>query len=137
MTRRTVGTLVVAAAVLGGASFVAARQARAQEENSPGRPTIARMYILNRADSEAVPVTLRGASELVPVAITGVPKVAFESDATVATRASRQRWEYRQVPVAAGVDATVALNAAGADGWEAVGTIGGPGATAIVMKRPK
>jgi hypothetical protein len=67
-----------------------------------------------------------------------VPAVTFAAGAVVESRSGRQRWEYRRVPIASGVDPIEALNAAGAEGWDAVGVVEmGVGRTAVLMKRPR
>ena len=52
-------------------------------------------------------------------------------------RAARQPWEYQNVNIPPGQD-LVALNAAGADGWEATGiSFATSSGTLVVMKRPR
>ena len=111
------------------------------QQNAPGLPTRADVHVMNRDRSEAVPVVIVGtAAPSVPVnvSVVGTPMVELAPNTVVNTRRSRQGWEYRQIVVSAGADPSPALNAAGNDGWEAVGASSAPGGGAIwVMKRPR
>jgi hypothetical protein len=50
-------------------------------------------------------------------------------------RAARQPWEYQEVTIPSGQNAAAILNAAGADGWEAVGvTVAQQGGTLVGRK---
>ena len=110
----------------------------AQGDNRPGQPTASRVQILNRAATEAVPVRVFNGAEAVATTIVGVPAVTLATGAVVEARAARQRWEYRRVPLVPGVDPTDALNAAGAEGWDAVGVVEmGVDGRAVIMKRPR
>lgn len=110
----------------------------AQGENRPGQPTASRVQILNRVATEAVPVRVFNGAEAVATTIVGVPAVTLANGAVVETRAGRQRWEYRRVALVPGADPTDALNAAGADGWDAVGVVEmGADGRAVLMKRPR
>jgi hypothetical protein len=122
---------VVAAAGLSRAS------PRAQAVvNEPGMPTIARVYVLNRDRSEAIPVTVHpAAGEPFPVALSPAATVSLAADTAVFARAGRQTWEYRQISGTG--DQINALNEAGADGWEAVGAVPTPGRTTWLLKRPR
>ena len=108
------------------------------QDNLPGRPSIARMFVLNRERAEAIPVTLQG-GDVQPVAVIGMPVVTFAPNAAVGARATRQPWEYQSIQLRAGSDPTAALNAHGMEGWEAVGVVTIPGTTnsAILLKRPR
>src|SRR5687768_12050333 len=113
-------------------------RARAQGDNRPGQPTASRVQILNRVATEAVPVRVFNGTEAVATTIVGVPAVTLASGAVVETRSGRQRWEYRRVPIVPGSDPTEVLNAAGAEGWDAVGLVEmGVGRSAVLMKRPR
>ncbi len=109
----------------------------AQRENVPGFPTLARVHVLNRDRADAVGVVIHDATVTLPV--TGSVTVATAANATVATRESRQGWEYRQVAAPAGQELLDLLNKAGADGWEAVGPVPGApaGNAAWILKRPR
>jgi hypothetical protein len=126
-------------AVLSAASpALFARQRAPLVANEPGMPTIARMYVLNRDATEAIPVTVHGGSDVLPVAVMSLPTVTLAQGTTLSTRAVRQAWEYRRVNVAAGQDPTVALNEAGDEGWEAVSVSATTaGAWHVLMKRPR
>jgi hypothetical protein len=63
--------------------------------------------------------------------------VTLSSGTAVATHAVRQLWEYRQVTIAESDDVSSALNAAGAEGWEAVSTTSTSRGVQVLMKRPR
>jgi len=126
--------------VLGGLiAPVSSSALLARQANEPGMPTVARSHILNRGAQEAIPVVIQNGGELQPVTIVGTPSVSLASDTLMLTRQMRQAWEYRRVSMPAGEDPTAALNAAGMEGWEAVGTIqaGTSGALQVLLKRPR
>jgi hypothetical protein len=108
------------------AAGVALRAATVQDRTQqPGQPTQAKVWIQNRGVTEAVPVSIQEvAREAAPlrVQVIGTPTVAIAA-ASAQTRAARQQWEYRDVTIPSGQDPAAALNAAGADGWEATGVI--------------
>jgi hypothetical protein len=131
MTRLTTAVLVV-----GGLGVVVGSAVMAQD-NQPGRPSVARVLVSNRARSEAIPVMIQG-GDVQPVTVMGTPMVGLVPNTSVASRAVRQAWEYTHLPVNAGIDPTAALNAAGTEGWEAVGFVTIPGGnSAILLKRPR
>jgi hypothetical protein len=110
----------------------------APEQNQPGRPTVARMYVLNRTRDEAIPVAIQNSGEPLPVVSAGVTTVALAPSSSIGTHAMHQAWEYRQIAVSgSGASALDALNAAGAEGWEAVGLTSGASATTVLLKRPR
>jgi hypothetical protein len=106
----------------------------------PGQLTQERVWIQNRGEAEAVPMSIENMSSEAPplrVQVVGTPIVMFGA-ASGQVRADRQLWEYRNVTIPSGQDPTALLNAAGADGWEATGvTVGAQGATLVLMKRPQ
>src|SRR5689334_1523435 len=114
-----VGFALVAA---GGAAFVAA-----QSTARPGDPTQARVWIENRTPNEAVPVTIERFGSTPSVHVSSV-----DNSVVLSARSVRQRWEYR----VAALDPT-ALEAAGNDGWEAVGTVPSSGGASVLLKRPR
>jgi hypothetical protein len=120
-----------------GALVVATGVLVAQQENVPGQQTLARVYVLNRERAEAVGVTIQDATVTLPVAVAGTATVALAPNAVVATRGTRQGWEYRQLSAVAGQDLVELLNKAGADGWEAVGWSGTGENRSLLMKRPR
>ena len=132
MTRLTTAVLVVGGLGLAVGSVVLA------QDNQPGRPSVARVLVSNRARSEAIPVTIQG-GDVLAVSVMGTPMVGLVPNTSVASRAMRQAWEYQPLPLNAGIDPTAALNTAGSDGWEAIGvvTIPGTGNSAILLKRPR
>ncbi len=126
------GAIAIAAGVL----VAAQAQELPVPENRPGYPTTARTYILNRTAEEAVPVQLKLGGDVQPVEIAGTPTVQLAPAATVAARSARQLWEYRVVEMSS--DIAQALNEAGAEGWEAIGTVGTGGArSGVLLKRPR
>jgi len=122
-------TFATAAFMLG---VVVVAQDRAAQ---PGHPTQERVWIENRGDAQAVPVTLAAGARVTvsgPVAINGA--VTLEPSTTVSTRVSRQAWDYETLAVPANSDA---LKAAGAQGWEAVGVVSPAPDLVVLMKRPR
>jgi hypothetical protein len=105
--------------------------------NIPGQPSLARMVVVNGREA-AIPVVVQPGGDVQPVAIVGTPSVTVASGTELWARTLRQGWEYRTVPFAAGQDPVTALNAAGVDGWEAVGVISSAaGSGQILLKRPR
>ena len=119
----------------GGAMLAAPSQDR------PGIATQARVWVENRGQNEAVPVSVIGGVQVTgtaSVAISGTPTVALAPATTVQTRAARQMWEYRMLRVPTGGDMGALLSTAGLDGWEATGLqMPEQTATGVVMKRPR
>ena len=98
----------------------------------PGQSTQARVFVENRARSEAVPVILQEVTTPMPVSVqvTGTP--------TVQARLVRQPWEYRTVNIPLGQDVTSVLSVVGAEGWEITGVqVPGPSGDLLVLKRPR
>ncbi len=110
--------------------------AQAQQENVPGMPTLARVYVINRGGADAVGVTIQDATVTLPVAVSGTAQVALAPNAIVPVRPARQAWEYRQL-AAAGQEFTETLNKAGTEGWEAVGWSGVGADRMLLLKRPR
>ncbi|MCC7009871.1 MAG: hypothetical protein IT184_13775 [Acidobacteria bacterium] len=127
---------VLAALALVGAGATGS-SSQTLPQNVPGYPTVAQVRVVNAARDEAVPVVLRTDAEPLPVAIAGVPSVALVPTTVIPVRIGRQLWEYRQVTVGATQDAAAVLNAAGADGWEAIGGTAGAAGTVWTLKRPR
>jgi hypothetical protein len=117
-------------------------RARAAQDGTaqPGQPTQARVWVQNRGDAEAVPVTIQAMAIDVPplrVQVVGPPMMAIGAPNGQA-RAVRQPWEYQNVTIPSGQDPAATLNAAGADGWEATGVaIPVQGGILVVTKRPR
>lgn len=134
MTRARLVLFAAAMAVVTGSGLLLARQ----QENIPGLPTMAKVYVLNREPADAVGVRIRDASVTLPVAVTGTATVALAPNAVVATRETRQAWEYRQLTATSGQDVVELLNKTGTEGWEAVGTFPGPtNGLSLILKRPR
>ena len=108
-------------------------------DNDPGRPTLNRVYVVNRDRADAIPVSVRDmvSDEPIRVAVTGVPSVTMGGPVEI--RVVRHAWEYRQMTLPAGEDPTAALNAAGAEGWEAIGApiMISNNSARLILKRPK
>ena len=119
---------IVAAAVVIGAAVVAQENVPAQ----PGKATQARVWIENRGEAQAVPVTV---TQVAGVRVTG--PVTLESSTLVQTHAARQAWEYRTVAIPPESDAASVLKTPGADGWEAAGVLSTAPSVVVLMKRPR
>jgi hypothetical protein len=133
--KRTQFLLLAAAVVVGAGGVLLARQ---QQENVPGFPTLARVYVLNREPLDAIGVRVQDATVTLPVAVTGTANVALAPNAVVATRQTRQGWEYRQLTATASQDVAELLNKVGTEGWEAVGTVPSAGnSLTLILKRPR
>ena len=104
-------------------------------------PTQARVWVENRGQNEAVPVSVIGGVQVTGtpnVAIAGTPTVALVPATTVQTRAARQTWEYRVLRVPTGGDMGGLLSTAGLEGWETTGLqMSEQAAVVVVMKRPR
>ena len=136
MTRVFTAGIVVFSLVGLGAAVVA-QQPQKPPPNDPGKPTQAKVLVINHARTEAVPVTIVSeVSDPVRTTVVGTPSVTVTG--LVEARAARQMWEYRQVALAAGQDAAPVLNGLGQDGWEAVGVSPGSStASTVLLKRPR
>jgi hypothetical protein len=138
MTRTLASAFSACLAFVGGVAVysVAAQDRTAQ----PGQPTLARVWIQNQGNGEAVPVSIQTmAAEAPPirVQVVGTPTVIVGA-AAGQPRTARQLWEYQNLTVPAGQDPARLLNAAGGDGWETTGfTFAAQGGTTLVMKRPR
>jgi hypothetical protein len=131
------GGTIAAAAV---AAAVVMAQVPAQvpaPPERPGIPSAARMYVLNHGRTEAIPITVEGAGDPVPVVVTNIPPVTLMPTTVVSAKTIRQRWEYRRLTVPAGANLETVLNAAGDEGWEVVGPAGSGAAPAWLLKRPE
>jgi hypothetical protein len=133
MTALRAGVLGIV--LVAGVGFAASAQDRTAQ---PGQPTQARVWIENRDQSEAVPVSIIRSHAPVPVQVAGPSVVTTGPESLVTARVARQVWEYREVKVAAGQDLVGALTTAGQDGWEATGiALQSAGQTMIIVKRPR
>ncbi len=123
MSRSFKRTVLWLTAAIGGTVAVVA----AQSTLRPGDPTQARVWIENRAPNEAVPVEVERFATTPPVHISSV-----DASVILPSRVVRQRWEYR----VGSLDAS-ALEAAGNDGWEAVGVVPSANGASVLLKRPR
>ena len=118
---------------------VALRATAAQDRTSqPGQPTQGRVWIENRGDSEAVPVTIQNMATDAPPLRVQVMGTATSTMNALSAQAgvARPRWEYQDVTIPSGQSPTTILNAAGADGWETTGlAVSVQSGTLVVMKR--
>ena len=121
--------MIAGVVVLGAVAGVTALAARGQSTQRPGEPTLARVWVENRAAGDAVPVIV----ESIATPVT----THLDSTSTVQTVAARQVWQYRSVPLPAAAQGD-ALNGIGMDGWEAVGVLqSNPSSSTILFKRPR
>jgi hypothetical protein len=138
MNKTSAYALFSCLAVIGGVATVASLP---QDSTKFPGPTQARVWIQNQGRSEAVPMTLQSvAPDMSPmnVLVSGTPTVRLDTGNVVPVREIRQRWEYRCFNIGPADDPTVALNAAGDDGWDATGLVfPGRTGTVVVMKRPR
>jgi hypothetical protein len=136
MRMKTVLMLAGCIALTAGGAMLAA-----PSQDRPGVATQARVWIENRGQNEAVPVSVIGGVQVAGttnVAISGTPTVALAPATTVQTRAARQMWEYRLLRIPTGGDMGALLSTAGFEGWEATGLqLAEQTATVVVMKRPR
>jgi hypothetical protein len=136
--KKTFTFVLSACAVL--AAGISMQRASAQDATLyPGQPTRANVWIQNRGDVEAVPVSIERMASEAPlrVEVMGEPTVTMDPRSVLQVRAARQAWGYRAITVPAGQDAAVALNGVGADGWETTGVaLPSAGGTVILLKRP-
>jgi hypothetical protein len=136
MLMKTIFVLAGCIALTAGGAMLAA-----PSQDRPGVPTQARVWVENRGQNEAVPVSVIGGVQVTGtanVAISGTPTVAVSPASTVQTRAARQMWEYRMLRIPTGGDMGALLSAAGLEGWEATGLqVPEQTATVVVMKRPR
>jgi hypothetical protein len=128
-------SVLCASLALAGAAAVVVAQAPSR----PGEMTQSRVWVQNRSN-EAVPVTVE-----TPVTVKepATPwRVQIDQSGaflkSVPTRATRQEWEYRSVPIASDADPASAFQSIGAEQWEAVGILqSGPSGATVLFKRPR
>ena len=144
--RNSLTSLVLAVAAIGGSAAVMSARQQAMPGMSP-----ARMWINNHTREEAVSVSLANVDPKtppVPVTLLGVAAVDFSDRAvgtlsqiqgrTQTTTRLRQPWEYREVTPEPGQEMGAALNALGAEGWEAVGImVNATNRKTVLLKRPR
>ena len=138
MKRTTLVLFALAGVVLTSGLLLAQQVQQPPQDNVPGMPTLAKIYVLNRDLADAVGVRIQDATVTLPVAVMGTASVTLAPNAVVSTRTSRQGWEYRQLTWNAGQDITDQLNKAGLEGWEAVATAPGTDkGLMLILKRPR
>jgi hypothetical protein len=138
MTKSLLCVLVACLSLAGGAAIrVSAGQDRTPQ---PGQATQAKVWIQNRGEQEAVPVSIQTMANEAPpmrVQVIGTPTVTMGAPGGL-IRAARQPWEYKNLTVPSDQDPAGILNAAGADGWETTGVVVAlQGGTLVVVKRPR
>jgi hypothetical protein len=122
---------------IGGAAAAAAAASAQDGTPVPGQPTQARVWVQNTGDSEAIPVSIERTSQPLRVELATMPTVSMAPGVPMATHAVPQPWEYRAIRLGAG-GIEAALNAAGADGWEATGVaVTDSNGPVVIMKRPR
>ncbi len=132
--KQIVGVLV-SVLIVGTAAMVAAPE---QATPQPGQMTQARVLILNRGRSEAVPVELRDANLESPLRVR-----IMNGEANVAPPLTVHlvppTWDYKAVPITPADDMAEALRSDGSNGWETTGITyaDSRGATVILLKRPR
>jgi len=134
--RKTAITIACAVAIL----IAAAPTTGALQTAQPGQMTQARVWIQNRGGHEAVPVDLREINVDGPLRVHVMNGEFGAGDVSkpLTVRTLRQTWDYETVSIAAGKDVAGVLNARGAAGWEAVGTLSATVETiTILLKRPR
>jgi hypothetical protein len=100
-------------------------------QDRPGFPTQARVWIENRAPSEAIPVRWIQGGEVSRVEVVG-------TRSPLQVRLTRQLWDYKSLQIATGDDPTSVLQRQGDDGWELTGIqIQRPGDVIVLLKRPR
>jgi hypothetical protein len=138
MNKTSVGILAACALIACGESMLA--DSSQDATRVPGYPTQGKVWIQNRGEEEAVPVSIHGGAQGPPlrVVLAGAPSVTLGSGSALDARAARQSWEYREITISTGQSPAAALNAAGAEGWETTGvSLAGQGGTVVVLKRPR
>ncbi len=133
MRQKSIVSVMVSVLIAGSAAMLAA-PAQTQQ---PGQMTQARVLVLNRGRSEAVPVELRDANLDTPLRV----RIMNGENALppLAVRLLPPAWDYKVVPIAAGDDMADALRTEGSNGWETTGITytDSRGATVILLKRPR
>jgi len=119
-----------------GAMLVAGSVITAPAQRYPGQPTDAKVWIQNRAKTEAIPISVQDISVDTPlnVRVAGLTPVQVVGGVEL----KRQRWEYQTVLIRPGQDIAAELNRAGSDSWETTSwhTQDSSGIL-FVMKRPR
>lgn len=135
--RRALAIAAVGVIITAGGAMLAAPAGSSQDR--PGQISQARVFVENHERNEAIPVVLQEVTTPTPlgVQVIGTPTVAVSPATVVQARLVRQPWEYRTIRIAAGQDATGALAAAGAEGWEATGIQPDSSGVLVVLKRPR
>jgi hypothetical protein len=129
--------ILIAAAAVVVLIVGAAASSGALQTAQPGQMTPARVWVQNRGDGEAVPVAVREVHLDKPLTV-HVSNGEPGSGDGVQTRTARQSWDYETAEIPAGKDAAALLNARGALGWEAIGTLNvAADKTTILLKRPR
>jgi hypothetical protein len=111
----------------------------APDQGQPGQMTQARVWVMNSARTEAIPISLRDVNLERPMRVivangesgTGTP-------GSLRVQLVPSVWDYKAVAIGSAEDAARALSQAGAEGWETTG-IAWPTAngTTLLMKRPR
>ena len=137
---RALSAGLIGLGVAGLGAVVLARQTTLPPPNEAGKPTQAKVLVINHDKIEAIPVTVMRDPNDPPTrtSIVGIPTFAIAGTPIVEARRARQQWEYRTVTFTAGQDVAGVLNALGQDGWEVITTPApAGGAQSALLKRPR
>ncbi|HKT81533.1 MAG TPA: hypothetical protein VJP86_15005 [Vicinamibacterales bacterium] len=127
---KSLGALCVGAI----AAFTVTSFAAPASQDRPGIVSQPQVRIVNRGQSEAIPVAIAGWPDRPSVQISGPVTL---SESSIAQIRQSHQWQYRTVAVPADQDAAAVLNQLGSGGWEAVSFAIRPAGDAIVLlKKP-
>ena len=135
MSRILSCSVVACLLIAGGAAAIA----RSPQDSTavPGQPTQARVWIQNRGEAEAIPVSIHEAARAARGACRRADGNGCARNGIAGARCP-PAVGYRAVRLVAGQNSDAALNAAGDDGWETTGiAIPDQAATVVIMKRPR
>ncbi|HWW84705.1 MAG TPA: hypothetical protein VNZ26_13945 [Vicinamibacterales bacterium] len=139
MNKIALAVLAAGALIACGASMLA--DSTQDATLYPGYPTQGKVWIQNRGQNEAIPVTIEGNVQGPPmrVVIAGSPPVTLSAGSALDARRARQSWDYREITISGSQSLAAELNSAGSEGWETTGLSmpGANGGTVLVLKRPR
>src|SRR5215472_9996890 len=102
MNKFAIAVLAACALIACGESMIADSTDAGQDATRyPGYPTQGKVWIQNRGQDEAVPVTIQGTVQGPPmrVVIAGAPSVTLSAGSALDARTARQSWEYRDITI--------------------------------------
>jgi hypothetical protein len=134
---RELFTSATVALLVAGASAVSApgQYPTARPGDIP-RPDV---WIMNRGNSEAIPVDLRETNLGRPLGIRVLNGERDSSIPPMRVTAAQTTWEYRTTTVKPDDQLARTMSALGAEGWETTGIAwpGGDAGTTLLLKRPR